>query len=204
MILNNICDMDVEYVFGEYYDWLIDRILHYNRYEAERNKKIEPPFTYYDLLFYLHNTNYVPFFEDDEHRYEDGLALRERFSIITNVREEEEEILMMASHCSMLEMMVALSLKCEEQIMYDPEYGNRTKQWFWGMIRSLGLNKYHDIYIHEHPEAVQEIKDILFRFMNNAYEPTGEGGLFTVPKIKENLSEQSIWYQLMRYLDTLP
>ena len=33
--------------------------------------------------------------------------------------------------CSVLEMMIALAIRCEEHIMDDPDVGNRTGQWFW-------------------------------------------------------------------------
>lgn len=197
--MNNVYDVDVGYIDSEYYDWLIDRILPYNRWADVP----EPPITYYDLLHALYNIPYEPFLDDDEHRYADGIALRERFAIIANLREEEEELLTNWYECSVLEMMVALALKCEEQIMHDPEYGSRTKQWFWFMIRSLGLNKFCDAYMDKHPEAIDDIKDIVERFMRNEYKPNGEGGLFIVD-CGEDLSKKSIWYQLMRYLDTIP
>lgn len=44
--------------------------------------------------------------------------------------------------CSVLEMIIALAIRLEEHIMDDPDIGNRTGQWFWDMIVSLGLGFY--------------------------------------------------------------
>ena len=74
----------------------------------------------------------------DGNRAEDGIDLRYRFG-----HEQHYSDAMVASFlddrpCSVLEMMIALSIRCEEHIMDDPDVGNRTGQWFWSMIASLG------------------------------------------------------------------
>lgn len=66
----------------------------------------------------------------------------------------------------MLEMMIALAIRCEETIMDDPRYGNRTKQWFWNMMKSLGLSymnddcfdrdKFHEIRINFQNETINQ------------------------------------------------
>ena len=80
----------------------------------------------------------------DADRAEDGINLRYRFGY-----ENGYESAMIASYlddrpCSVLEMMVALSMKMEEQIMDDPDIGDRTSVWFWKMIDNLGLGTMHD------------------------------------------------------------
>ena len=92
----------------------------------------------------------------------------------------------------MLEMMVALCLRCEEQIMCNEEDGNRTGEWFNGMMNSLGLIE----IVYE-----KEAYDILSRFANHAYEPDGKGGLFTIPNCGKDMRTAEIWYQAMWYLD---
>ena len=39
--------------------------------------------------------------------------------------------------CSVLEMMVALAICCEETYMDNPNIGNRTGQWFWNMVKNI-------------------------------------------------------------------
>ena len=94
-------------------------------------------------------------------------------------------------------MMVALAIRCEENIMDDPSYGNRTGQWFWGMIVNLGLGFMTDSRFDE-----KFVDDVIFRFLNREYEPDGKGGLFTVRNCKYDLRTVEIWYQMCWYLDT--
>ena len=98
----------------------------------------------------------------------------------------------------MLEMMIALALRCEEEIMDDPEIGNRTAQWFWLMITNLGLNGMSDDAYDR-----QLVTDVLNRFIDGEYEPDGRGGLFWLRKCKEDLRDVEIWCQLMWYLNTI-
>jgi hypothetical protein len=95
-------------------------------------------------------------------------------------------------------MMVALAVRCEEDMMYDPDYGDRTAQWFWGMVRSLGLGGMMDsVYDPDRVEAVIQ------RFLNRDYEPNGKGGLFTLRHAPFDARKVDIWYQLCWYLDEL-
>lgn len=52
-----------------------------------------------------------------------------------------------------LEMIIALAIRLEEHIMDDPDIGNRTGQWFWDMIVSLGLGS-------------EGLIDVIRRFLN--------------------------------------
>ena len=100
--------------------------------------------------------------------------------------------------CSVLEMMIALSIRCEESIMDDTEYGNRTGQWFWGMISSLGLSSMTDDMFDK-----QYATNVINKFLNREYEPNGKGGLFTIRNCKDDLRNVEIWYQLCWYLDSI-
>lgn len=132
----------------------------------------------------------------DQNRAEDGVALRYRFACEYPDPSDVERYL--DGPCSVLEMMVALAVRCEENIMDDPNIGNRTRQWFWGMIVSLGLgsmtdDRYDEFYIYE----------TLERFLDREYEPDGHGGLFTIRRCTEDLRDVEIWHQLCWYLDSI-
>lgn len=72
--------------------------------------------------------------------------------------------------CSVLEMMVALAIKIEEQIMDDPDIGNRTGLWFWKMIENLGLKTMRDAVID-----TDYVEKIIFRFLDRNYQRDGSG-----------------------------
>jgi hypothetical protein len=98
--------------------------------------------------------------------------------------------------CSVLEMMVALAIRCEEHIMEDLELGDRTEKWFWIMIDSSGLNALTDMTFNSYEADI-----ILQRILNREYGPCGEGGLFLIPNCGFDLRNVEIWYQLCWYLN---
>lgn len=150
------------------------------------------------LLTCLHETEFSYSILRDRNRAEDGMDLRYRFALTHN--ECSPEIIMntLDGPCSVLEMMVALAIRCEENIMDDPNRGDRTRQWFWGMVINLGLGAMTDKLFDERlvDKAVQ-------RMLNREYEPNGKGGLFTIYKCNKDLRDVEIWYQLCWYLDSI-
>lgn len=169
-----------------YFNWM---------YRLVCNDEYSKGLSYRKLLHHLHKTEFFYSIPMDGNRAEDGMDLRYRFGY-----EHSYEGPMIASYldrlpCSVLEMMVALSIRCEE-MMDDPEFGDRTGQWFWNMIVSLGLGSMDDQRFN--PAYVD---DILNRFMNREYGPHGEGGLFTIRHPRQDLRSAEIWYQMNWYLD---
>ena len=146
------------------------------------------------LLSFLHEVEFIYLLPMDENRARDGIDLRRRFSLIT----EHDDILTryLDGPCSVLEMLVSLSIRCEESIMDDPSIGDRTTQWFWGMIVNLGLGSMTDERFD-----IDLANDVIFRFLNREYEPDGRGGLFTIHDCPYDLRTVEIWYQMNWYLD---
>lgn len=133
----------------------------------------------------------------DRNRAEDGVSLRYRFAAYYNI-DEMDAMNALDEPCSILEMMIALAIRCEENIMDDPHVGNRTSQWFWGMIVSLGLGSMTDIRFDR-----SAVDIIIGRFLEREYEPNGKGGLFTIRHCERDLRDVEIWYQLCWYLDSI-
>lgn len=151
--------------------------------------------SYNKLLMHLHSIEFRYSIPRDRNRARDGEDLRYRFATTIGYDDIPPEL---DGPCSVLEMMVALAIRCEETIMDDPAVGNRTGQWFWGMVTNLGLGSMHDTRFDR--DLVDERIDI---FLDREYEPNGRGGLFTVRNTTEDLRELEIWYQLMRYLNSI-
>lgn len=176
-----------KYVNEEYYAWLVRFVL--------ENKHLEN-ISFDKLLSFLHNTEFRYLINRDENRAEDGVALRYRFSCDgLGIQDAESYI---TGPCSVLEMMVALALRCEENIMSDPRYGNRTAQWFWKMIVSLGLGGMTDDWFDEY-----EASYVINKFLDRRYEPNGKGGLFTIKNCDRDLRTVEIWVQMCWYLNTI-
>lgn len=161
----------------DYFEWLCDIV-----YIDKDSEDI----SFRKLLRYLYDTEFTYSILKDENRAEDGIGLRDRFG--------EYDIF---GKCSILEMMVALSIRCES-IMDDTRIGNRTRQWFWSMIVNLGLGAMTDARFD-----IEFVEDTITRFLNRDYEPNGKGGLFTVEDTDYDLRDVEIWIQLLWYLDSI-
>lgn len=146
--------------------------------------------SYERLLSYLGHREFTVIIPNDINRAKDGVDLRLRYHLVTGNYTNNDK------PCSVLEMMIALAIRCEETIMDNPAYGDRTAQWFWSMIKNLGLFSMTDDRFD-----VIRISSIIDRFLDREYEPNGEGGLFRIPNCEYDLRKVEIWYQLCWYLD---
>lgn len=175
-------------IIDEYFEWLSDVVCG-ERYADE--------ISYRKLLMHLHEVEFTYILPMDENRAGNGINLRYRWAL--DVGEDTDYILdVLNGPCSVLEMMVALALHCEENIMDDPMYGDRTGQWFWGMVTNLGLGAMYDkLYDRRY------VDEVLTRFLNRKYERDGRGGLFTIKNCKYDLRDVEIWHQLSWYLGTI-
>lgn len=161
-----------------YFNYLVEYI---DNHGIERNRLL--------MLKRLYNTEYTWKIPNDENRAMDGMKLRDEFGY-----SEELE-----GPCSILEMLVALAIRCENDIMRDPKYGDRTSTWFWIMIRNLGLMDYTDT--NWDVDSGYEIDQICKNFVSNSYKKSGTNGLFLTHNPKIDMRKLEIWKQLGVYLD---
>ena len=152
---------------------------------------------YKKLLFKLFSTDFYAINDMDNNRISDGFELRDSFvnDFHGNISEPEFFI---NSACSILELMVALAVRCENDIMNSPKYGNRTAKWFWKMVGSLGLldmddGRYDEIHVNY----------ILEDFINHNYSFDGRGSLFYVQNSSIDMRNLEIWSQMNLYLSTI-
>ena len=174
-------------IYEEYFEWLFDLVC------AQRYSKP----IYRKLLMRLHDTEFRYSIPRDRNRAEDGEDLRYRFALDHDY-DVPTTVSDLGGPCSVLEMMIALAIRCEEQIADDPDYGNRMGQWFWGMITNMGLGPMTNEMYEE-----GTVDSIIHRFLDREYEPDGKGGLFRIRNCDEDLRCVEIWYQLCWYLDTI-
>lgn len=173
-------------ILNEYFEWLY-RLVCGDRYSNS--------ISYKKLLAYLHRTEFTYLLSKDKNRAADGVDLRYRFS---KERYHGHVPSCLDGPCSIFEMMVALAIRCEETIMDDPKIGDRTSQWFWGMVTNMGLGYMSDNRFDEHVA-----KEIIDRFLNRDYSQNGRGGLFTVRNCEYDLTNIEIWTQMLWFLDSI-
>lgn len=170
----------------DYFEWLC---------EVVDSKRFSKHVSYRKLLMHLHNIEFTWFIPYDDNRADDGIMLRRKYALAHHDEELSDYI---SGPCSVLEMMAALAIRCEESIMDDTLFGNRTGQWFWGMIRNLGLSPMNDSNFD-----ADFVDDVIARFLNREYEPDGKGGLFTIKNCDHDLRTVEIWRQLSWYLGSI-
>ncbi len=161
----------------EYKDWLFDMIRfddYCDRYER--------------LLLYLSGRRFTWTVDHDENRAEDGFALRWKFS------DEDFWTGRLPSRCSVLEMMIALSMRCED-VVYDPEEGDRVAVWFWDMIDNLGLMGMDNVHFDR-----RYCDDVIDDLLDRCYKKDGKGGLFRTVDPNVNMRKSEIWYQMQNWI----
>lgn len=166
----------------QYFDWLVSHI------------SLDG---YYILLSKLFDTEFVWSIPFDANRADDGVHLRYRFGRECNIPDPVICGELDTVPCSILEMIIALALRNEEQIMGDESIGDRTGLWVRDMLNNLGLLAYPDSRYD--PFAVD---DIICIFLNRQYSRTGKGGLFEVPDLDptRDMRTAELWCQMSWYM----
>lgn len=180
--------MNREWINKDYFEWMADLVCR-NRFASN--------ISYMKLLQQLHDIEFTWIIKKDNNRAADGICLRDRYAYYYHP-ENRNISMYIQGPCSVLEMMIALAIRCETDIMQDPHMGDRTAQWFWRMIVNLGLGDMMDSQYDE--EFVWSTINV---FLNREYEPDGHGGLFTVRHCKYDLRKIEIWTQMLWYLDSI-
>lgn len=170
-----------------YFDWMCSLVT---------DDESTMPSKYHKLFEHLHNTEFIYILPMDANRKSDGEDLRYRFAYETQRPYAEIGSLLDIRPASVFEVMVALAIRCEDAIMNDPKYGNRTGQWFWEMIVNLGLGSMDDSHYD-----ISYVDRVLNRFMSREYEPNGLGGLFHIEG--RDLRNVEIWTQMNWYVDRI-
>ena len=171
-------------VKNRYFEWLYNYVC-----KGRVNKQV----SYRKLFMTLHSIDFDFYIHDDVNRALDGIDLRNRYAAVIN---DESVTDILDDPCSVLEMILALAIRCEETIMDDPRYGDRTGQWFWDMLNNMGIGRMTDD-IFDKTYVINKIYD----FLERRYSPEGRGGLFYIKGCKEDLTNIDIWSQLCWYLD---
>lgn len=173
-----------------YIRWLLDLAC---------GRRFSKQVSYRKLLLHLHSIEFTYILPMDENRAEDGKDLRWRFVLTHGYEDDQDRVLdILDGPCSVLEMMLALSIRVEEETMDDPAIGDRTGQWFWGMLVNLGLGSMHDSRFD-----AEHVDDIIDRFLERDYGYDGEGGLFTVRHCDRDMRDIEIWNQFNMYLNSI-
>ena len=173
-----------EQLSEKYYDWMCSLI--------KNNEK--NPVIYSRILKFLYTTEFTWLIDLDGNRADDGIELRYRFGCEAGIENTIIHNELDNRACSVLEMLVALSLRCEDDIMQSTEE-RRVDKWFWVMMDNLGFSLLENCRYD-----VRKANTIVKRLLDRTYGPDGTNGLVTIPNCEYDLRYVDIWYQMMWYL----
>ena len=179
---------EIDKLSDDYFNWMYHLVCNDNKQKSK--------ISYRKLLYFLHSIPFVPMMELDDNRRMDGIDFRYHFGYENGYPDAYIQEYLDIRECSVLEMMIALASRVEREIMSNTLYGDRTGQWFWSMIFSLGLNTMTDDQFN-----LDYCSRVIDNFINRKYNMNGKGGLFTVKKPSRNMRDVDIWCQFMWYLD---
>ena len=121
----------------------------------------------------------------DENRAIDGLELRSDFEYETGDYLDKSSGLM--GSCTFFEMLAALAIRCENQLMRNLSVGDRTSKWFFEFLDNLDLL--------EENLREDDIKTITEDFMN------GDLDMFPLKHKGITQKNEQIWKQLSAYIN---
>lgn len=168
----------------EYFWWLCDLVHHmYPEYE---NRDL--------LLKHLAMTVYFYTLPRDEARETDGFDLRLQF--LADTGRPDIQVSELDDPVSFLEVLVSMAVRCEDDIMHDEEYGDRTYLWFWEIISSMGLlDCTNDVY--DKATVGKKLSSILER----KFGRDGKNGMFYMPDKHRDLRKIDWWQQFYMYIN---
>lgn len=175
----------------DYFGWLCSFVLTDKRMEDD----------YSMLMHELFSRTFISSVKMDENRAADGQGLRYDYikhnspSMHLARTQPELPLSFIKSKCTLLEMMIALAIRMESDVMADSDAGNRVPFWFSCMIESLGLVQMTNDNYNE-----RYVKRTLLKLDARSYKPNGRGGLFYIPNTREDLTKVDYWFQAMWYL----
>lgn len=166
----------------DYYQWLLSKV----------KGHMEPYYNYSLLLSELHSMPFTWSVYMDKNRAADGERLRWDFMDEHNI---PDLFYKDGIECSVLEMLIALSLRCDVDIMGD-QSGASAYKWFWIMIDNLELNhctddNFNAEYVHQQIEV----------WLDRVYKRNGQGSPFPRKHSRTDQRKVEIWFQMCGYLN---
>lgn len=183
--IRQLVDMDYS---GAYFCWLCGKIDFGNKVHE-----------YWQLLGILFYTKYIPILEMDQNRESDGLDYRWIFCSEYDVNLEELNS-QLGANCRVLEMMIAMAELISNDELGDRTKGDRTPDWFWRMVKNLGLNPFRDVDGSIDLETRSCITYILHKWIYREFDYNGVGSPFPLKNPPGDERDVELLYQMRAYV----
>lgn len=195
-------DAKAEDVIWSYFIYLMKLVgLNGPDKNQEYRKKETDDKTYFVLANILFRTEFKARIEFDKNRIEEGKILRENFALFNSGFKSYEAIDI--PEVSFLEVMIGLCQKFDTDVMMTEDETDRSKDWFWLMLKNVNLDIYTDsaFYDPDDEEASPYLicKSILQVINDREYSEDGTGGFFPLKHPKYNQKNRELWLQMHEY-----
>ena len=156
--------------------------------------------SYKKLMEYLYFHEFTSNYSNDENRIQDGIEMRFRFieAWPRGSYTYHDVYRYLTEPCNILEVMTALARRCEDHIMGDPDIGDRSGVWFWGMIKNMHLEGMTDEKFD-----ISAVEKKVGNMLSHNYKKNGDGGLFSVRNPDLDMRYAEIWYQMNWHLSEI-
>ena len=143
---------------------------------------------YISVLNYLFTIPFKEVNSMDVNRIKDAFNLRIDFCREFNISCSDN-----GPTISVFEVLVALSIRCERDIIGEP--GNELwGRLFWDMLHNLSV----DIPNSQFNEELVDIH--INRWLDRSYNNDGVGGAFPLKKPSSDQTKVELWYQMQSYI----
>lgn len=167
-----------------YFNWLCSQVAT-ARYRLRYSK----------LLTKLYFADYEWTIPNDANRADDGMGLRYLFAQENDYSEAEMECTMAQKQCCVLEMMVALVIRCESDYLGNPDVVDHKMSVFMEMLKSMDIHTMeNDVY----NDGI--VENALVKFMSHQYSPDGKGSIFYVPQAAIDMRKEELWSQMNQWV----
>lgn len=169
-------------------------------YQRATQNRFNPEISFRKMLYFLHSTEFTWTLPNDSNRADDGLKLRYRLLTSNPALMKDPRLCIYSftfNTCSVLELILSLAERME-QMLTSFDLGDRTLQWVWNMLTSMGVATISDDIYYE-PYIQTQVNDML----NHNYEFNGKGGLFYIPTTTIDLRTLPIWDQVNMFVSHL-
>lgn len=151
--------------------------------------------TRYARLFeILHRIQFTWIIERDDNREEDGINLRDDYIIPREYSVEEDEAFY-AHWCSVLEMLIGLAIRVDDEFIGDPAE-DHPEEFFKEMIYNLGFREYKGEWYSEN-----DVIRIVRRWLDRMFSHNGVGSPFPVRNDPRDQRKLEIWDQMISYIN---
>lgn len=141
------------------------------------------------LLKELYNTEFYSLVDRDYNLETKAKGLRYEFS---------QQLFYQEGPATVLEVLIQLAIEMD-YILWNPDFGDRTVEWFWEMMDNLGLSDMPDDRFFERG-GTERVNKVIHRFLDRQYTRSGRGNIFTTSDKHNDFRHTEIWYQLNEYV----